>query len=79
MKRVQNWGMSMVQGHIHSQAFINYTSSLNDLKWQMQVPVGIHYNSWAYSYAKFHTAKPIIGCSVVLDNGKLPIICPMEL
>ena len=79
VKRSQNWGMSMVQGHIHTQAFINYTASLNDLKWQMQVPVGINYNSWAYSYAKFHTAKPIIGCSVVLDNGKLPIICPMEL
>ena len=79
MKRVQNWGTSMIQGHIHTQAFIDYTASLRDLKWGMQVPVGIDYKSFAFSYAKFHTAKPILGCSVVLDNGKMPIIEPMIL
>tara|TARA_R110000765_G_scaffold136008_3_gene235131 strand:+ start:327 stop:1055 length:729 start_codon:yes stop_codon:yes gene_type:complete len=79
MKRVQNWGSSMVQGHIHTQAFIDYTSSLNDLKWGMQSPCGIDHKSFAFSYAKFHTAKPILGCAVVLDNGKHPIIEPMIL
>ena len=79
MKRVQNWGKSMVQGHIHTQSFVDFTASLNDLKFGMQVPCGIDYKSWAYSYAKFHTAKPILGCAVILDNGKLPIVCPMEL
>jgi hypothetical protein len=79
MKRVQNWGLSMVQGHIHTESFAIFTASLNDLKFGVQVPCGIDYKSWAYSYAKFHTAKPILGCAVILDNGKLPIICPMEL
>ena len=79
MKRVQNWGTSMIQGHIHTQAFIDYTASLRELKWGMQVPTGIDYKSFAFSYAKFHTAKPILGCSVVLDNGKMPIIEPMIL
>ena len=79
MKRVQNWGKSMVQGHIHTQSFVDWTASLNELKFGMQVPCGIDYKSWAYSYAKFHTAKPILGCAVILDNGKLPIVCPMEL
>ena len=69
----------MIQGHIHTEAFILYTASLKDLKWGMQVPTGIDYNSFAFSYAKFHTAKPILGCSVVLDNGKQPIIEPMIL
>ena len=79
MKRVQNWGKSMVQGHIHTQSFVDFTASLNELKFGMQVPCGIDYKSWAYSYAKFHTAKPILGCAVILDNGKLPIVCPMQL
>jgi hypothetical protein len=79
MRRVQNWGHSMVQGHIHTQAFVDYTASLTDLKWGMQSPCGIDYKSFAFSYGKFHTAKPILGCAVVLDNGKMPIIEPMIL
>jgi hypothetical protein len=40
-----------------------------------QCPCGIAYASWAYGYAKFHTAKPIQSvAAVVLDNGTLPII-----
>tara|TARA_R100001443_G_scaffold117449_1_gene142906 strand:+ start:11547 stop:12281 length:735 start_codon:yes stop_codon:yes gene_type:complete len=77
VKRVQNWGTSMVQGHIHTEAFIIYTASLKDLKWGFQAPCGINYKSFAFSYAKFHTAKPILGCGVVLDSGRLPIIEPM--
>jgi len=79
MRRVQNWGMSMVQGHIHTHAFIDYTASLKDLKYGLQVPTGIDYKSFAYSYAKFHTAKTILGCAVILDNGRLPIIETMDL
>lgn len=79
MKRVQNWGSSMVQGHVHTQSFIDYTASLNDLKFGMQAPCGIDYKSFAYGYAKFHTAKPILGCAVILDNGRLPIIETMPL
>ena len=79
MKRVQNWGHSMVQGHVHTQAFVDFTASLTDLKWGMQSPCGIDYKSFAFSYAKFHTAKPILGCAVVLDNGKMPILEPMNL
>tara|TARA_R110000787_G_scaffold109662_1_gene218215 strand:+ start:514 stop:1068 length:555 start_codon:yes stop_codon:yes gene_type:complete len=79
IKRSQNWGSSMVQGHIHTESFINYTASLTDLKWQLQAPCGIDYKSFAYGYAKFHTAKPVLGCAVVLDSGQLPIIETMPL
>ena len=79
MKRVQNWGSSMVQGHIHTQSFVDFTASLSELKFGLQCPTGIDYKSFAYGYAKFHTAKPILGCAVILDSGKLPIIEPMPL
>ena len=79
IKRVHNWGVSIVQGHIHTQSFIDFTASLKDLKFALQCPTGIDYKSFAYGYAKFHTAKPILGCAVVLDNGRIPIIEPMTL
>ena len=79
IKRVQNWGTSMVQGHIHTQSFIDYTASLSDLRFGLQCPCGIDYKSFAYGYAKFHTAKPVLGCAVILDSGQLPIIEPMPL
>ena len=79
MKRVQNWGCSMVQGHIHTEAFISYTASLKDLKYGFQVPCGIDYDSFAYGYSKFHTAKPILGVGVILDDGRTPIIETMQL
>jgi uncharacterized protein YlzI (FlbEa/FlbD family) len=79
IKRSQNWGSSMVQGHIHTESFVNFTASLTDLKWQLQSPCGIDYKSFAYGYAKFHTAKPVLGCAVVLDGGRMPIIEPMPL
>jgi hypothetical protein len=79
IKRVQNWGTSMVQGHIHTQSFVDYTASLNELKFGVQVPCGIDYKSFAYGYAKFHTAKPVLGCAVILDSGQLPIIETMPL
>ena len=79
IKRSQNWGSSMVQGHIHTESFINYTASLTDLRWQLQNSCGIDYKSFAYGYAKFHTAKPVLGCAVILDNGRMPILEPMPL
>ena len=79
IKRSQNWGSSMVQGHIHTESFVNFTASLTDLKWQLQAPCGIDYKSFAYGYAKFHTAKPVLGAAVVLDSGQLPIIETMPL
>ena len=78
-KIVQNWGVSMCQGHIHTQAFISFTASLKDLKFGLQAPCGIKYSSFAFNYAKFHTAKPILGCAVILDNGKQPIIEPLVM
>ena len=79
IKRSQNWGSSMVQGHIHTESFVNFTGSLTEIKWQLQAPCGIDYKSFAYGYAKFHTAKPVLGAAVVLDSGQLPIIETMPL
>ena len=73
--------MNTVQGHLHTQAYCEHYVGQNFRVFGMQIGAGINFSeySFAYSYAKFHTAKPVLGCAVILDNGRLPIICPMEL
>ena len=36
-------------------------------------------NSYAMAYNLPNTWRPIIGCGVILNNGKLPIPLPMYL
>lgn len=70
---------SMVIGHYHELAEIVYTASSRDILFGMAVGSGIDDKSYAMEYARFYTKKSIISCGVVLNNGKLPIIIPMNL
>ena len=45
----------------------------------MQLGAAFDSNSYAASYAKNFTKKPIVAVGVILDNGKLPILEPMPL
>lgn len=70
---------SMVIGHFHTKAEIIYTASSIDLLFGMSVGCGIDEKSYAMEYAKFNVEKAIISCGVILNNGSLPILIPMEL
>ena len=69
---------SIVQGHFHTQFYLEYNVGRNSRIFAAQIGCGIDRKSYAMSYAK-SGPKPAIGCAVVLDNGNLPILCPMEL
>ena len=45
----------------------------------MQLGSAFNVNSYAANYAKNFTKKPIIAVGVILDNGRLPILEPMNL
>lgn len=79
LSKALNTRKSVVQGHWHTEAHIRWNVSDIDKIFAMQVPCGISDKSYAMAYAKNNIKKSIIGCGVVLDNGKLPIIIPMEL
>lgn len=64
--------ISTVQGHLHPQAYCEHTVGANFHIFGMQVGCGIDHKSYAMDYAKDHP-KPAIGCSVVLNDGQLPI------
>ena len=69
--------MSTVQGHIHTQAYIEWSVGKMFKIFGMQVGCGIDSKSYAAAYAK-NFKKQAIGCGVVI-GGHTAINCMMEL
>lgn len=78
-KRVREWQTSIVQGHIHTEAFVDWYCNKDKRMFAMQVGCGVDDRSYAMAYAKNFTKKYIVSCGVVLNNGTLPIVVPMEI
>ena len=70
--------MNTVQGHLHTQAYCEHYVGRNFRVFGMQVGTGIKFSNYSFAYAKAGK-KPAIGCSVVLNNGTLPINILMDL
>ena len=70
--------MNTVQGHLHTQAYCEHYVGRNFRVFGMQVGTGIKFSNYSFAYAKAGK-KPAIGCSVVLNNGNLPINILMDL
>ena len=79
INRAINWNTRIVQGHIHTETSIIYHANKDSLLWSMQLGAAFDVNSYAANYAKNFTKKPIISVGIILDNGRLPILEPMEL
>lgn len=68
---------SLVQGHLHTQLYSEYTVGRNNRVFGLQVGCGIDHEQYAFAYAKAGL-KPAIGCGVVI-GGKTAIAVPMRL
>lgn len=75
--RVKSDLQSIVQGHLHTQCYIEWYVGAKFKIFGMQVGCGIDHKSYAMAYAK-ENKKPAIACGVVL-KGKTPINLMMEL
>lgn len=69
---------SQIQGHLHSDFYVEYIVGKKFIIFGMQVGCGINNKSYAMAYGK-NFKKPAIGCGVLLNKGTLPIIIPMKL
>jgi len=69
---------SVVQGHLHSQGYVEYVVGKKFKIFGMQVGCGIDRNSYAMAYGKMGP-KPVISCGVVLGTNPQPILIPMDL
>lgn len=75
--RVRRDLQSIVQGHLHSQAYIDWCVGAKFKLFGAQVGCGIDHRTYAMAYGK-EGPKPAIACMVVL-NGTTPIHSMMEL
>lgn len=75
--RIKDEHKSTVQGHLHTQAYIDWIFNSIRRVFGMQVGTGIDFSSYAFAYAKAGK-KPAVSCGVVL-NGTQPFLIPMEL
>lgn len=76
--RMKNELCPQVQGHLHSQFYIDYNVGSNHKVFGMQVGCGIDREAFAFAYGK-NGPKPIIGCGTVTESGMLPCLYPMNL
>jgi len=75
--KAKNDMQSTVQGHIHTQAYVEHFCGNRSRIWAMQVGCGLDRDSYAAAYSK-HYKKQAIGCGVVI-GGHTAINCLMPL
>lgn len=73
LNKAQQEFMSVVQGHRHSEGYIQFLQGNKQQLFAMQVGSMIDFNAYAFNYAK-RGKKPILSCAVVLGNH--PILIP---
>lgn len=77
-RKMKDEHQSVVGGHLHSQAYVEWSVGGSFRNFGMQVGCGIDRTSHAMAYGRVYK-KPVISCGVVINNGKFPILIPMEL
>jgi predicted phosphodiesterase len=72
---------SVVMGHLHSTAGVEYIANEKDIIFGMAVGCGIDRHSYAMAYGKSFRRKPILGCGMVeyTSNGVNATFLPMHM
>lgn len=70
--------ISVVQGHYHSESYVEYFVGQHYKIYAMQVGCGVHQKSYAMAYGR-NFKKMHVNCGVILENGELPILEFMKL
>lgn len=68
---------STVCGHIHTAGGVRFHAAKRDLIFGMNVGCGVDMKAYAFAYGKDFKDKPVLGCGVVLEDGRLPLFLPM--
>lgn len=76
--RMKNELQSQVQGHLHNQAYIEFSTGNHHIIFGMQVGCGVDDTAYAMTYGKNYK-KSTISCGVVLKKGTQPKLIPMNL
>lgn len=77
--RAKDSRQSVIQGHLHTKAYVEWAVSNKDKIFGMQVGCGIDRSSYAMAYAADNAKKPVIASGLLIDGGKLPLVELMNL
>lgn len=70
-------GMSAGQGHFHGEMYIKWLKFANRLVYDMKCGCLIDKDSIAFAYGKNHLPKPVLGATIIHENGipeQIPLI-----
>ena len=70
--------MSVVQGHTHSFAGVQYNANSSSLVFGMSVGCGIDVSAYAFRYGKYIENKPVLGCGIVYNSSHAEFV-PMDM
>ena len=76
LKNAQAQFKSLVMGHLHAQAGINYHANQDGVVFGMNVGCGVDHTHPAMNYGRIYAARPVLGCGVVY-SPKLAFFEPM--
>ena len=76
LKNAQAQFKSLVMGHLHAQAGINYHANQDGVVFGMNVGCGVDHSHPAMNYGRIYAARPVLGCGVVY-SPKLAFFEPM--
>lgn len=79
LNAVAEQGQSVVMGHIHTVCGIGWNCNEHSSHFGMASGCGIDRHNYAFRYGRDFRRKPILGCGVILEGGKLPISITMKL
>lgn len=77
IKAANAYMQSVVIGHVHSFAGINYSANKKHLIFGMNAGCLINTKAYAFAYAKDHKNKPILGAGLIVHG--VPMFIPMVL
>jgi hypothetical protein len=77
-QRVKDDFISIVQGHYHSESYIEFFVGESFKIFAMQLGCGVDRTAYAMAYGK-EFKKMHVNCGVVLESGELPILEYMKL
>jgi predicted phosphodiesterase len=68
---------SVVIGHIHTFAGVQYSAGSHDQIFGLNSGCLIDTTGYAFNYGKHHASKPVLGASVIID-GREAVFIPMK-
>ncbi len=73
IKKAQSEMISVIQGHAHTEGYVQLLPGIGGNRFAMQVGTLINFDSYAFAYAQ-RGKRPVLSCGVVLNNH--PILIP---